>query len=69
MACLVEMVEVVLAIRGAGEPSLPYHLLRKGKVCSGLFQILVLEVCAPMWAKVEDRRHAGQGSTLFMSWF
>lgn len=69
MVCIVEMVEVVLAVRDAGKPSLPYHLLREGKVCSGLLQILVLEVCTAMWAKVEDWRYTGQGGTLLISWF
>lgn len=29
MVCVVEMVKVVLAVRDAGKPSLPYHLLRE----------------------------------------
>ena len=64
------MVEAVLAVRDAGQPSLPHHLLRKRQVCTGLVQVFVLEVCTVLWAEVEDWRHTGnRGTFLFVSWF
>lgn len=70
VVCIVEMVKAILAVRNAGQPSLPYHLLREGKVCGSLFQILVLNACTVLWAEVEDWRHTGNGGTLLhVSWF
>ena len=70
VVCIIEMVKVVLAERDAGKPSLPHHLLREGKVCSSLFQILVLEVHTAMWAKVVDWRYTGdRGTFLLVPWF
>lgn len=67
---VVEMVKAVLAVRDAGQPSLPHHLLRKRQVCTGLVQVFVLEVCTVLWAEVEDWRHTGnRGTFLFVSWF
>lgn len=64
VVCVVEVVKAVLAVRDAGQPSLPHHLLREGEVGSSLFQVLVLEMCVVLWAEAEGWRSTRDRGTL-----